>query len=784
MKNPFPEVLSGLHLAGSHRPERLQLLLENSQDVLLETAADGEIIYASGNVKRLFGFEPHELLGTSVFDRIHPEDLPEALVQLPLPECWSTCRCFDKQGRVRWVETTGRDFRLPDGTKHSALIVRDITGHRQAEISLLEHKRALATVLSNLPGMVYRRKTTSRWVLDFVSDGCDDLTGYKPHDFLQGGIDYGALIVEEDRPATAAAILEALRTRGRFQLQYRIRTASGEIKWVCERGLGIFAGEEGELLNIEGFIADISELKRTEQALRESEEKFSKAFRASPGAISISDARAQTFVAVNDGFVKMFGYNREELLGKTSADPKLWESDADRSRYWQQFFAQGFLRNIEMAGRAKNGDRIICLLSAESVQLNGQQCVVATLHDITGLRRAQEERASLEAQLREAQKLEAIGALAGGIAHDFNNILAAILAYLELADMEPNLPENIRSYLAEIKVGGDRAKRLVQQILTFSRRQSQERTPVRLQPVIKEALELMRSTLPSTIEIETDIDERAPAVMANSTQIHQVLMNLCTNAAYAMRGKPGRLSVTLKRVLANKAQPEADDRSPRCEKLQLSIRDTGHGMDESTLGRVFEPFFTTKPPGEGTGLGLSVVHGIVRDHHGAITVSSQPGQGSIFDVCLPVLGGSTEVAEKAPEAPLRGCGERILLIEDEPAVSDSMQRILARLGYQVTTHPDPLAALEDLRLQHANYDLLITDLTMPRMTGLELALHARKLRATLPVILMTGFTGEVSLQQINALGLHGLLIKPVTIPSLAEKIHNVLAQNKGCNSND
>lgn len=663
--------------------EQLRLLLEDSHDVLAEITGDGTISYVSPNVRRVFGFEADELLGANAFERVHPDDVADIRRQSVTHKGGTTCRYRHKDGSWRQVETTGRGFKQPDGTLRRALILRDLTPQARAEGIHRDDERGLGTLLANLPGMAYRRRNDAAWTMGFVSEGSRELTGYAPRDLVaNGAVNFCDLIDAPDGEKARDEINAAIGARRSFEVNYCIRTAKGERKCVLDRGQAVF-NDEGEFLGVEGFVMDVTERRRTERALRESEEKFAKAFRASPGALSISDIGARRFIEVNDGFLNMFGYTREEVIDQSSENLGLWESNETRHRVFALFFSQGFVRNMEVVGRTRSGDRITCLMSAERVRLNGRDCVVTSLHDVTRLRKAESERASLESQLRQAQKVEAIGALAGGIAHDFNNILAGIMAYAELARMDAEKPAQVRDYLTEIRLCSDRAKNLVQQILTFSRRQKQERVPMRIQSVIKEALNLMRSTLPSTIEIKTRIDARTPEVLADPTQIHQVLVNLCTNAAHAMRGSYGRLTLELEMCRIDSARVLTDSELQPGDHVRLSISDTGHGMDAATCNRIFEPFFTTKPPGEGTGLGLSVVLGIVREHHGAIAVKSNPGAGTNFEVFLPALQSRTG-ENQARTGPLpRGNGEQILIVEDEPAVCASMAMVLNRLGYRV-----------------------------------------------------------------------------------------------------
>jgi nitrogen-specific signal transduction histidine kinase/DNA-binding NarL/FixJ family response regulator len=393
---------------------------------------------------------------------------------------------------------------------------------------------------------------------------------------------------------------------------------------------------------------------------------------------------------------------------------------------------------------------------------------VGVAEDVTG-------RKQMEEQFRQVQKMEAIGTLAGGIAHDFNNILTAIIGYTELGEMTLEGNPKVRSYLASVLQAASRATGLVRQILTFSRQQAQERRPIQLLPVVEETLKLLRATIPTTIEFETALATNAPTVLADSNQVHQILMNLGTNAWYAMRSRTGRLTVRLDRWVVEPSQAAAQPRLHTGVYARISVGDTGCGMDEATLRRVFEPFFTTKPPGEGTGLGLAVVHGIMDSHDGAVTVASKPGAGTTFTVYLPEEKGAAVKALDAEGPVPRGNGERILVIDDEEVLAVLVQRTLGELGYEAAFVTLPEAALEMVRSDPLRFDLVLTDQTMPAMTGLVLATRLREIRPSLPVVIMTGYTAPLLQGRVEVAGVRDLLLKPVTIRSLGTAVKAVLS---------
>ncbi len=388
------------------------------------------------------------------------------------------------------------------------------------------------------------------------------------------------------------------------------------------------------------------------------------------------------------------------------------------------------------------------------------------------------ERKQLEDQYRQAQKMEAIGTLAGGIAHDFNNVLTAISGYTELARLESHGNSQVLEYLQAVATGSRRATDLVRQILAFSRLQVQERKPIQLWSVVEEALQLLRATLPVTIQFETLLDRRGPAVLADPTQIHQIIMNLATTAAHAMRVGTGRLRVVLEAIEVDDALVATHPGLRLGSYMRIAISDSGHGMDEATLSRIFDPFFTTKGPGEGTGLGLAVVHGIMQNHDGLVTVSSTVGVGTEFQLYFPAHEGAITSLAMAEQEPERGNGERILYVDDEAPLALMGKKFLERLGYVIEAHTVPMDALAALKANPTGYDLVITDLTMPGMTGIQLAEEVRRLRPDLPVILMTGYAAAVDTDATRALGIHAVLAKPQNLGALAAAVQRALNRHQ------
>ena len=470
----------------------------------------------------------------------------------------------------------------------------------------------------------------------------------------------------------------------------------------------------------------------------------------------------------NHGAEKIFGYLAGEMLG-TSILRLLPADRQEEELHILERIARGeSVQHFETLRRTKDGRLIAVSVTASPIKdASGKAVGVSkVLRDITVSQK-------LEQQLRQSQKIESIGQLAGGIAHDFNNILAAMVGYIYLVKMEANGNAAIHEYLEEITKATQRATDLVTQILTFSRQHKPEREAVQLNDLVLEALKLLRASVPASIRIQTELTA-TPTVLANPTAIHQVIMNLGTNAWHAMRDQQGVLGVTMKvmEVDADFVKTHPDLHSGHY--VQLSVSDTGCGMDRATQERIFDPFFTTKAVGEGTGLGLAVVHGIMKSHDGSISVYSQVGAGTVFHLYFPVFESGMVIPEVEVMPIPRGEGEHILFVDDEAVLANLGKRLLERLGYSVTVKTSPLEALAAVQAQPDAFALVITDLTMPGMDGAQLGRQLLQLQPRLPIILTTGYSGAMTAEKVRQLGFRELLSKPSTGRTLGEVVYRAL----------
>ena len=518
-------------------------------------------------------------------------------------------------------------------------------------------------------------------------------------------------------------------------------------------------------------------LKRLTAAAGESEARFRVMIEHAPEAIIVYNLDSKRIITANPNAARLFGCTIETLLQQTPE--QFYEPGQPEEESIAETMADHHMH--AMAGKEVIFERAIrtcdkriveCEIRIVQLPLLGQQLMRASFIDITGRKHAEKERSILQSRLNQAQKMEAIGVLAGGIAHDFNNILGVIIGYAELtrADMPPGSLH--AEDLDHVLSSAYRARDLVKQILAFSRSSKVDRIPLKIQPLVKETLKMLRASLPSTISIEENIRPQDGVILADPTQVHQVIMNLCTNAFHAMEKDGGLLSVGVnKKTIGAGLQPDAEHIPPG-EYVELTVSDTGRGIMPDVRDKIFDPFFTTKEVGKGTGMGLSITHGIIKDYGGAITVESTPGRGTTFHAYFPLEHEKLTLPETPREAP-RG-REHILLIDDEKMLAEMTRTMLERLGYTVTARYSSIEALETFVETPDRFDLVITDQTMPGITGIDLARRMLQIRRDLPVILCTGFSNQVNDESARAIGIREFAVKPLTMSSIGQLIRKAI----------
>ncbi len=484
---------------------------------------------------------------------------------------------------------------------------------------------------------------------------------------------------------------------------------------------------------------------------------------------------AGKIVDVNEEACKMLGYTRNELCGMmlekidSSLDATTYHDEHD----WEEALKAGTL-TLESIHMRKDGSTIPVRVIANFLKNDGKYYAISCVQDISKEKKEEKLRQELSARAQHLQRLDSLGKLAGGIAHDFNNILSAILGYSELARRTLNDDKAVRNFIEPIILAGNRAKDLVKQILVFSRQQNTEKIPTDLALITREALDLIRATIPKSIEITEKIEPDLGVILADSTHMHQVIMNLCTNAYQAMKNKKGSITVEIcQQTITEKDIGLFSEFTPGSY-IKLSIADDGTGMDEDILENIFTPYFSTKLQEEGTGLGLSTVHGIIKEHGGIIKVYSEKGIGSTFNIYLPVDDNYNQYLPDVSATDLPKGNETILLVDDEVFILDIEKMLLEDLGYTIETRNSPIDGLQAFKANPQKYDLVISDLTMPKMLGTMFSAALKEIRPDVPIILCSGFSNAKQRQQLKKIGVQTILMKPVPLVDLANTVRQHL----------
>lgn len=549
-------------------------------------------------------------------------------------------------------------------------------------------------------------------------------------------------------------------------------------KWLYFTATPIKDASNNPIGAIETF-QDITDRKRAEEVLRESEEKLRQITSSAQDAIVMIDDRGLVNFW-NESAEQIFGYSREEIFGKEMhailAPPALLKSYQATFLNFEETGKGPNLGKIkELSAIRKDGTEFPIELSLSAVRIRGSWNAIGIIRDITRRKEAEAARERMDKQLQQSEKMAAIGTLAGGIAHDFNNILSAILGYSELALADLPVESALRNKLEGIHSSGARARDLVEQILAFSRKEEQVMSSVAMHLMIEDALKLLRPAIPKTIDINARIETKC-CVLGNPSRIHRIVMNLCTNAYQAMAEHGGKIDILLSEKELT-GQTSAMTQLPPGKYAELVVSDTGVGIPSENISRIFDPYFTTKEKGKGTGLGLATVHGMVKSHGGAVLVESQMNRGTTFTVYLPTAQGLHTTSKQA-ESTLTGGKERILLIDDESAILEIEKEMLEKLGYAVTETNDAKKAIELFSSQPHEFDLVITDMAMPQMTGEEVSHQIRNLRPDISILICTGFSEVMSKEKAESMGINGFLMKPVSLKDLSNTVRDSLDEEK------
>jgi PAS domain S-box-containing protein len=758
-------------------------LVENANSIIMRRDNVGNVTFFNEFAQSFFGYSEEEILGKNVVGTIVPQvesttgrDLRLMIEDIAVnPDSYANNENENMRssGERVWIAWTNKPVFDENGRISEILCIgNDITGRKRAEDKLRESETQLRQIIDLVPHMIFVKDWDGKYLLVNEAVAKADnmsvsaLTGKYQADFHSNSSELQKML-QDDR--------EVMMTgETKFIPEEPFTDARGNLRFhqATKVPFHIFGHKTPAVL---GVAIDITKNKQAAESLRESEARLDLAIRSAHMGVwhidlienkrhfddqvchllGIAPAK---FTGTAEEFYKAVHPHDREMLAAALA--RSIEQDVLYEKEYRVVWPDGSVHYIITRGKLFR-DEI-----GQPVRMNG------LVWDITEPKRVEEEREMLEAQLRISQKVEAIGTLAGGIAHDFNNILQPIIGYteMELNELSPSNP--VRKSLEQVLKASLRAKELIRQIMAISRStQEQHRIPTDISSIIKEALTLLRSTLPTSIEMRQKI--RKGVALADSTQIHQVLMNLCTNAAHAMNDK-GILEVRLSTVDLSESDLAGQaifDLKPG-PYLKLTVSDTGCGMDAKTRERIFDPYFTTKEVGKGSGLGLAVIDGIVKRHEGAITVQSQPEKGTTFTIYIPSLDVRPETTVQVNDLPLRG-SERILLVDDEPTLMEMGTSLLERLGYKVTSQTDSVKALEIFRSSPDKFDLVITDYTMPKLTGLDFAREVLRVRPDMPIMLCTGFSEKITPDSVKELGL-GFLMKPYGMRQMSEAIRKIL----------
>jgi PAS domain S-box-containing protein len=603
------------------------------------------------------------------------------------------------------------------------------------------------------------------------------LTGFTSEEFAEFGLEeWENKIHPDDREMVVNCLAACEKTGAPFDAVYRFQRKDGTYIYLEDHGVFVSELGQGERSRLLGSMSDITARVESQEALKRSERLYRSLVEATSHMVWMADAEGNALMDLR-AWAAFTGQSLDELegLGWTNAiHPEDMTEVMDR---WKNCLQSGDVYLCEY--RLKRRDGVYRLMSAKAVPVRDAKeeisSWIGTCQDIHEQRELEKRESMLEAQLRQSQKMEAIGTLAGGVAHDFNNILMAIMAYAELAQEDASGNLQLQGNIGPILESAQRARDLVRQILSFSRQNQVETRAVQLDGVVEDALKFLKAAFSSQIEIKMQCVRPLPAILADPIQMQQVVMNLCTNSAQALKEMTGSIKIFLEVVQLDEPSAEKVHLLNAGSYVLLRVEDSGTGMDEETCKRIFEPFFTTKPPGEGTGLGLSVVHGIVKAHQGSIQVRSHVGQGTIFDLYFPVAYGVEQKINAAETTLPRGRGQRILVVDDEVKIAKSLSLILERLGYHTEFFLRPLHALKLIEKDPWAWDMVITDLTMPGLTGIQLAEKIRNVREDLPILLITGYSGSWTKEQLQEKGILEMMSKPV----LTQKLAVVVERNLG-----
>ncbi len=747
--------------------EKYRLLVEshNSPIVLLDKEGIFLAVNTSGAAN--LGLSPSDMIGKPL-SRLFPKEADALLERHRQIIASGKGRTFedvhDFPDGKRWYLANVLPARDGNGKIYGVIVIsQDITARKQMEEKLQVKEEYYRALIENSADGISVLDANGR--VTYTGASFKHVLGYD--------------VIEQDEPTFTDNVhpddiprlvdaFAALRDNPGKKTRVEVRIRDKGSNWLIVEAIGHNLLDNPSVAGIVVNFRDITERKKAEEALRKSEEDYRLHTENSMDGIYQIDSSGN-FIFVNKALSKISGYEKENLIG-TYLGNFITKKDLPKARGLFDELQAGRSVQSEISCLHKRGHELIICFNAVPTIKNGKMLsVTGTMRNITDSKR-------LEEQLRQSHKMESIGTLAGGIAHDFNNTLAAILSYAELSLFQNEGNNVLRSNLDQIVLSVNHGKNLVKQILAFARPTNQGRKPLDIRLIIAEIHKFLKVTLPTSIELRHNIQVKSGTIIADPTQIKQVLMNLCSNAAYAMREKNGLLEINLTKKTLNPKDIVTYPELKPGTYLKLTIRDTGNGINQENIERIFDPFFTTKGPGEGTGMGLSVVHGIVKNHGGSIRVKSKSGKGSTFQILLPEaeekVATITDIFKPVSKT---AKGAHILFVDDEKALVRAGKQMLEHLGYKVTAHTSSIEALKAFSEQPDEIDLVISDMAMPDMTGLDLSKKLLKLRPNLPIIVCTGYSERLSPKKATETGIREMLMKPLSANELIDSIDKILA---------
>jgi PAS domain S-box-containing protein len=720
--------------------EKFRSIFDNSLEGILFSAPDGSIFAANRAACEMLGRSEREICEGG---RDLVVDMTDPRLQKCLEERKRTGRFLGelnhrrKDGTAFPVEISTSQFSLTNGDLRACIIFRDITERQRMEKSVLESEQRFRTIAETIRD-VFWMTTPDASQMIYVSPAYETLWGRSCESLYQASTSF----LEAVHPDDQEVLVTLFRgyPEGNWDCEYRIIQQDGGIRWIHARAFPV-RNEASEITRMIGTASEITEHKEVEEELRMSEERFSRFFRASPIGTSISLLSDGQFFDANDAFLRLFGYTREEVIGQNPFKLKTWANSEDRAKMVQILQEQGRIKELEPQCLRKSGEIMDVLVSAEVMEVAGQQFVLALTHDITERKRAEAAKTRLEAENRQLQKAESLGRMAGAIAHLFNNHLAVVIGNLEMALMDLSGDALIRKDLIEAMRAARRSADVSGLMLTYLGHSTAKPELLDLSEVCRQNLSTLNDALPESIALKTDLLPSGPVVRANANQMQQVLTHLITNGWESIGHSAGTVTLASRILLASEV-PESHlapvDWKPAANLFAcLEVTDTGCGTAEEDLTEIFDPFFTTKFTGRG--LGLAVVLGTVKTWGGAIGVKSKKNQGSIFRVFLPLVTGELpRLSEKATQTRQMEPGGTVLLVEDQDTVRNMAESMLKHMGYQVLAASCGAEAVELFSENPDRVSFVITDLTMPVMNGWETLTALRKIQPHIPVVLVSG----------------------------------------------